>query len=40
MSPVSRGFRGHSRPTDLDPTFEQVAPRGLEVGDDEIDVVK
>jgi hypothetical protein len=26
--------------TDLDPTFEQAAPRGLEVRDDEIDVAK
>jgi hypothetical protein len=26
--------------TDLYPTLEQVAPRGLEVGDDEIDVAK
>jgi hypothetical protein len=24
--------------TDLDPTFEQAAPRGFDVGDDEIDV--
>ncbi len=24
--------------TDVDPTFEQAAPSGLEVGDDEIDV--
>ena len=26
--------------TDLDPTFEQAAPRSLKVGDDEIDVAK
>jgi len=26
--------------TDLDPTFEQAAPRDLEVRDDEIDVAK
>jgi hypothetical protein len=26
--------------TDLDPTFEQSGPRGLEVGDDEIDASK
>jgi hypothetical protein len=26
--------------SDLDPTFEQAAPRGLEVCDDEIDVAK
>jgi len=26
--------------TDLDPTFEQAAPRGLKVRDDEIDVAK
>jgi len=25
---------------DVDPTFEQAAPRGLEVDDDEIDVAK
>ena len=26
--------------TDVDPTFEQTAPRGLKVRDDEIDVAK
>jgi hypothetical protein len=26
--------------TDVDPTFEQAAPRGLEVRDDDIDVAK
>jgi len=26
--------------TDLDPTLEQAAPRGLEIGDDEIDVAE
>jgi hypothetical protein len=26
--------------TDLDPTFEQAGPRGLKIGDDEIDASK
>jgi hypothetical protein len=36
------GINGYLVPdfADLDPTFEQAAPRSLKVGDDEIDVVK